>query len=164
MTPAVRLLDKLRLPYALHGYDNTVGQDYAAEAAEQMGVAAAQVFKTLVVETPKGHVVCVLAACDQLDLKAVARVSGCKKVKMADKDDAERLTGYLRGGISPLGQKTALPVWVDCTVNAHPHVYVSGGKRGLEIEIAPQDLLTASGGEVHALAVQAAAVDDREGH
>jgi Cys-tRNA(Pro)/Cys-tRNA(Cys) deacylase len=110
------------------------------EAAEALGVDPARVFKTLLVDTGSALAVAIVPVDRQLDLKAVSAALGAKKVAMADPALAERSTGYVVGGISPIGQKRALPVVLDESALAHDTVLVSGGRRGLDLELAPQDL------------------------
>jgi Cys-tRNA(Pro)/Cys-tRNA(Cys) deacylase len=141
-TPATRAAERAGIDFRVHEYAHVAGAEYGAEAAEQLGVAAARVFKTLVASTADGrHVVGVVPVAAHLDLKALANAVGAKQAGMAQPDDAQRLTGYVLGGISPLGQKRRLPAVVDASASAHDSVFVSGGRRGLEIELAPQDLV-----------------------
>ena len=126
----------------MHEYAHVAGAEYGAEAAAQLGVDAARVFKTLIASTTDGrHVVGVVPVAAHLDLKALADAVGAKQAGMAQPDDAQRLTGYVLGGISPLGQKRRLAAVVDASASAHDSVFVSGGRRGLEIELAPHDLV-----------------------
>ena len=126
----------------MHEYAHVAGAEYGAEAVAQLGVDAARVFKTLVASTADGrHVVGVVPVAAHLDLKALAHAVGAKQAGMAEPEDAQRLTGYVLGGISPLGQKRQLDAVVDSSASAHDSVFVSGGRRGLEIELAPRDLV-----------------------
>ena len=145
MTPAVRLLQQKRIAHVLHEYAHDPrSESYGLEAAEALGVEPARVFKTLLVSMngdPRKLAVGVVPVNAQLDLKAMAAAAGVKKVAMADPAQAEKITGYVVGGISPLGQKRLLPTVLDATAQHYPTVYVSGGRRGLDIELAPGDLL-----------------------
>lgn len=148
MTPAVTVLDRARIAYHLHSYEHDPAADaYGIEAAGALGRQQETVFKTLVAVTDAGqHVVGVVPVSGRLDLKALARAAGAKKATMAEEGDAERLTGYVVGGISPLGQKKRLPTFVDESARTASTICVSGGRRGLEIELAPDDLVATVGG------------------
>jgi Cys-tRNA(Pro)/Cys-tRNA(Cys) deacylase len=144
-TPATTLLARLGVPYDVHPYDHDpAAASYGLEAAEALGVPAAQVCKTLLVRTDAGLAVGVVPVDRQLDLKALAAALGVKKVAMAEPTEAERVTGYVVGGISPVGQRRALPTVVDDSVLALERVYVSGGRRGLDLSLSPQDLVAAT--------------------
>lgn len=142
-TPATVAAQRAGIAYALHEYaHDSSTREYGAEAVERLGLDPARVFKTLLVATSDGrHVVGVVPAASTLDLKALAAAVGAKQASMARPEDAQRLTGYVLGGISPLGQKRALPTVVDESASAHETVFVSAGRRGLEIELAPADLV-----------------------
>jgi Cys-tRNA(Pro)/Cys-tRNA(Cys) deacylase len=114
---------------------------YGSEAAEAMGVPAERVFKTLLADVDGVLTVAVVPVAGQLDLKALAAAAGGKRAAMADPAVAERSTGYVLGGISPLGQRRPLPTVVDASALDHPTVYVSAGRRGLEVELAPAELI-----------------------
>lgn len=140
-TPATTLLDRRRVPYRLHSYPHRVGEAYGPEAARALGLDPARVFKTLVAEVDGDLTVGVLPVTGSLDLKALAAAVGGKRAKLAEVKAAERATGYVAGGISPLGQRKRLPVVVDSTATRFDTVFCSGGRRGLEIELAPADLV-----------------------
>ena len=140
-TPATVALDRAGIAYSRHPYDHDPATaSYGLEAAEALGVEPARVLKTLLVDTGKGLAVGVVPVDGQLDLKAVAAALGVKTVTMADRAAAERSTGYVVGGISPVGQKRALPTVLDDTAYAFDVVYVSGGRRGFDIGLSPTDL------------------------
>jgi len=148
-TAATALLTRLGIPYTVHTYDHDPRHgSYGAEAAQALGVAVGRVFKTLVADVDGALAVGVVPVAAQLDLKALAAAVGGKKAAMADVSAAERATGYVTGGISPLGQRRRLRVLIDATALEFPTVYCSGGRRGLEIELAPGDLVRAANAAV----------------
>lgn len=152
-TPATVTLDRAGIRYVVRSYvHDPAATSFGLEAAEALGVDPARVFKTLLVDTDKGLGVGVVPVDTLLDLKAVAAALGAKKATMADPAVAERVTGYVVGGISPVGQKKALPTILDVSAQAHATILVSGGKRGFDIELAPADLLAVVRGSTAAIA------------
>jgi Cys-tRNA(Pro)/Cys-tRNA(Cys) deacylase len=143
-TPATALLAKQKIAHTVHVYDHDPRHGaYGLEASDALGIAPEQVFKTLITEVDGALTVGVVPVASRLDLKALAAAAGGRKAVMADPADAERATGYVVGGISPLGQRKRLPVVIDATALEFGTVFCSGGRRGLEIEIAPGDLVRA---------------------
>ena len=156
MTPAINIADQAGIIYTVHEYahDPAAGS-YGLEAARALGVEPARVFKTLLVSLQGGKAslaVGIVPVDRQLDLKSVAAAAGVRKVQMADPKEAERATGYVVGGISPLGQKKRLLTMVDDTAMNFETVYVSAGRRGLEIELSPSDLVSLTGAYITAIA------------
>lgn len=140
-TPATVALTAAGVPFTVHSYDHDPAHpSYGEEAAEAMGVPPDRVFKTLVAEVDGVLTVAVVPVAGRLDLKALASAAGGKRAAMADPALAERTTGYVRGGISPLGQRKRLPTVVDESAALHDTVCVSAGRRGLEVELSPKDL------------------------
>ncbi|MBF1802048.1 Cys-tRNA(Pro) deacylase [Alloalcanivorax profundimaris] len=153
MTPAVKAAEKAGVDFQLHAYEHDPqAGSYGREAAECLGLAPERVFKTLLAEVDGKVQVAMVPVDHSLDLKALARAAGGKKAAMVDGPRAERLTGYVLGGISPLGQKKRLPLWLDDSAHRQPSLYMSAGRRGLEIEMAPADLLALTGGRLAPLA------------
>src|SRR3954451_15268730 len=145
-TPATRAADAAGIAYTLHEYDHDPrAASYAGEAAEVLGLDPERVFKTLVVAVDDDLAVAIVPAADQLDLKAIG-----KRAAMADTARAEKVTGYVAGGISPLGQRRALPTVLGETAEPFDTVFVSAGRRGLEIELAPGDLAALTRADVRA--------------
>ncbi|MGW2869562.1 Cys-tRNA(Pro) deacylase [Kitasatospora sp. NPDC001225] len=141
-TPATVALETAAVPFTVHAYDHDpAAASYGGEAAEVLGIAPERVFKTLVADVDGTLTVGVVPVAGQLDLKALAAAVGGKRATMADPAAAERSSGYVLGGISPLGQRRPLRTVVDVSALGHPTVYVSAGRRGLEVELAPTDLV-----------------------
>jgi len=142
VTPAVNELDRSGVAYSLHEYERGDDlHDFGIEAADKLGLDPDQVFKTLLVTIDDGHAVAIVPVSTKLALKAVGRALGAKRAEMCDPAVAERLTGYVRGGISPFGQKKRLPTVIDEMATVFDTIYVSGGKRGLDVGVAPGDLI-----------------------
>lgn len=152
-TPALKALEKAGAWYRTYQYDHgAASQGYGADAAQKLGIDPARIYKTLVVESNTGQFVnAVLAVADMLSLKAVAQTLGAKRVDMADAAKAQQKTGYVLGGISPLGQRSQLPTLIDDTVLEHDVLWVSGGRRGLSLELRVEDLVTLTHGQLAAL-------------
>jgi Cys-tRNA(Pro)/Cys-tRNA(Cys) deacylase len=159
-TRATALLARLGIAHSVHRYDHDSRHpSFGLEAGVALGVAPERVFKTLVAEVDGALAVGVVPVAGQLDLKALAGALGGKRAVMAAVRAAERATGYVAGGISPLGQRRRLPVVVDSSAMSFPTVFCSGGRRGLELELAPADLVRAAGAVLAPIA--AAAGPDR---
>lgn len=141
-TPATTLLIRHEVAHTLHPYVHDArAAAYGVEAAAALGVSPQRLFKTLVADVD-GRLVCaVVPVAGHLDLKALARATNGKRASMADPDAARRATGYVLGGISPLGQRTRLPVVVDDSAGGFATIFVSAGRRGLQVELAPSDLV-----------------------
>lgn len=144
MTPAIVLLSKQKIKFKIHQYQHDPGcSSYGLEAAQKMDVKAEQVFKTLVVNIDNNSLlVCILPVTEKLSMKQVAKVCSVKKALMADKEAVLRSTGYVLGGVSPLGQKKRLKTLIDNSALDFQSIYVSAGKRGLDIQLNPQDLIS----------------------
>lgn len=141
-TPATALLAQEGVPFALHPYEHDpTTASYGLEAAEVLGFDPRRVFKTLLADVEGDLIVAVVPVSGQLDLKALAAAVGGKKAVMAEPERAERVTGYVVGGISPIGQKKLLPTVLDLSAMEYSSVLVSGGRRGLDIEIMPEHLV-----------------------
>ncbi|MCG5212445.1 Cys-tRNA(Pro) deacylase [Streptosporangium sp. KLBMP 9127] len=141
-TPATVALSKAALDFTLHPYEHDANaQAYGEEAADALGVPYERIFKTLVAEVDGGLAVAVVPVAGKLDLKAFAAALGSKRAAMADAAKVERVTGYVVGGISPLGQRRALPTVVDGSALEFGTIYFSAGRRGLQIETAPGNLV-----------------------
>jgi Cys-tRNA(Pro)/Cys-tRNA(Cys) deacylase len=151
-TPATVALTQAKIAFTVHAYDHDPSADsYGSEAAKVMGVEPQRVFKTLLADVDGKLVVAVVPVAGQLDLKALAAAVGGKRAAMADPKLAERTTGYVLGGISPLGQRKKLPTVVDDSALAHETVFCSAGRRGLEVELAPADLVSLTGAATAAI-------------
>jgi len=141
MTPAINAAKKAKIKYTVHEYDHDpAAPSFGEEAAEKLGVPPERVFKTLVVDAGAGLAVAVVPVLLKLDLKAMAKALKAKKAAMAEVKVVERTTGYVVGGVSPLGQKKRLPTILDDSAQGFETLFVSGGKRGLDIELSPADL------------------------
>lgn len=162
-TPATTVLTQARIPHTMHAFeasdrsrDQSRGRKtaFGTEAADAIGVEAERVFKTLIADVDGALWVAVVPVVAQLDLKALAAAAGGKRAVMADVAAAERSSGYVTGGISPLGQRRPLPTVVDETALRYDTIFVSGGRRGLDIELAPADLIAATQAQTARLARQ----------
>ncbi|EPC4900119.1 Cys-tRNA(Pro) deacylase [Pseudomonas aeruginosa] len=153
MTPAIDLLKKARAEYKVLSYSHDPkAPSYGLEAAEKLGLDPQRVFKTLLAATEKGELlVAVVPVIGSLDLKALAHAAGAKKADMADPQAAQRATGYLVGGISPLGQKKRLRTFIDESARQYPSIHVSAGRRGLEVELAAEVLAQLTQGSFAAI-------------
>ena len=153
-TNAARLLDKAKIPYNLIPYEFDENDLAAQHVADSLGQDIAKVFKTLVLHGDKtGHIVCVVPGNTEVDLKALAKVSGNKKVEMIAMKDLLSVTGYIRGGCSPIGMKKLFPTYFHSTATDFDYIYVSAGVRGLQLEISPSDLIGFVGATVAEVAV-----------
>ncbi|WP_326649320.1 MULTISPECIES: Cys-tRNA(Pro) deacylase [unclassified Streptomyces] len=142
-TPATVALAAAGTEFTVHAYDHDpASSSYGEEAAEALGISPDRVFKTLVADVDGELTVAVVPVAGLLDLKALAAAVGGKRATMADPTAAERTTGYVRGGISPLGQRKRLRTVLDASASAHATICVSAGRRGLEVELSPADLRT----------------------
>ena len=147
-TPAVAAAERAGIEFRLHEYaHDPATESYGLEAAEKLGVDPACVFKTLVVSVDGALNVACVPVATQLDLKALG-----KRARMADRTQAERTTGYVLGGISPLGQRKQLPTHLDASARDHERIMVSAGRRGLQIELAPDDFVRLTEARVHLIA------------
>ncbi|MFD1437594.1 Cys-tRNA(Pro) deacylase [Acinetobacter sp. ANC 4282] len=141
MTPACKVLKSNKIEFSIHEYEHDVNaKSFGLEAAEKLNLEVKEVFKTLLVTDDKNYYVAVLPVAHQLSLKKIAAAVGAKKLHMAYPKDAERLTGYLVGGISPVGQKKLLKTVICGSAKQLESMYVSGGRRGLDIGVKPDDL------------------------
>ena len=153
MTPAVTILKRQNIPYTLHKYQHDPNIDsYGLEAAEKLDLPPGRVFKTLITCLDTGElVVAIIPVTSMLNLKELARACNSKKSAMAEKTMVEKSTGYVLGGVSPLGQKKQLRTLIDASAKMAPTIYVSAGRRGLEIELNPYDLAALTGGSFMAI-------------
>jgi Cys-tRNA(Pro)/Cys-tRNA(Cys) deacylase len=151
-TPATVALTEAGVPFTEHVYEHDPGAaSYGVEAAEALGLPPEQVFKTLLARVDGRLVVGIVPVTGHLDLKAVAAALGGKRATMADPGDAERATGYVVGGISPVGQRRAHPTVLDVSALSLQTIYVSGGRRGLDLGLSPADLVRVTGAVVAAI-------------
>jgi Cys-tRNA(Pro)/Cys-tRNA(Cys) deacylase len=142
MTPAIRALEEAGVWFAVHEFDGaTNARDFGRAAADALGIDHDQVFKTLIVTADAGQVVAIVPVSGQLALKQVGAAIGAKRVEMCDPAVAQRITGYVVGGISPFGQKKRLTTVIDETCELFDTIFVSGGRRGLDVEVRPADLI-----------------------
>ena len=141
MTPAINLLKKLKIPHKLYPYECEAHDDFGKHAATQLGLPEERVFKTLLAHHDKQAVVAIVPSSGMCSLKQLAKATGLKNVEMMKPLDAEKLTGYKVGGISPLAQKKQLPTVLDDSAMAFDEILVSGGKRGLSVGVAPADMV-----------------------
>jgi Cys-tRNA(Pro)/Cys-tRNA(Cys) deacylase len=154
VTPAISELEAAGVPFSVHEYERGDSvRDFGREAADKLGLDPDRVFKTLLVDADGGHLVAIVPVSTQLSLKSLGRVVGAKRIAMCDPDVAERITGYVRGGISPFGQRKRLPTVVDETAELFDEIYVSGGRRGLDVGLRPSDLVRVLDAIVAAIAV-----------
>jgi Cys-tRNA(Pro)/Cys-tRNA(Cys) deacylase len=154
MTPAVRALEASGVSFTVHEFEHVSGErDYGREAAIALGLDPDQVFKTLVVTTDGNLAVSIVPVSRQLSLKATASALGAKRAEMCDPSLAARTTGYVVGGISPFGQRKRLPTVIDETCDLFDTIYVSGGRRGLDLGVAPADLIAVTEAVVAPIAV-----------
>lgn len=149
-TPAVRALEQAGMEHTLHTYEvvEAVGEGYGEAVAAAIGAEETQVFKTLMATVDGEHVVAILPVTERLSMKKLASAAGGRKADMAATSDAERLTGYVSGGISPLGQRRRHRTFLDQTARLFDRIYVSAGKRGLQVELDVDALLEVTGGKV----------------
>jgi Cys-tRNA(Pro)/Cys-tRNA(Cys) deacylase len=156
-TIAARLLDQMKIAYELREYEFSEGEMDAVSVARKVNMPPAATFKTLVARGDRAGVVMALVAADaELDLKKLAAATGNKKVELVAVKELQGLTGYVRGGVSPLGAKKKFPVFIDRSVAAHERVSVSAGARGAQLILAPADLLRAADGKLADLAKSSA--------
>jgi Cys-tRNA(Pro)/Cys-tRNA(Cys) deacylase len=152
VTPAVRALEAAGVAFTVHQFEHDGGsRDFGRTAAEALGLDADQVFKTLVVVADGDLAVAIVPVSCQLSLKATASALGAKRVELSDPAVAERTTGYVVGGISPFGQRKRLVTVIDETAQLYDTIYVSGGRRGLDLGVAPADLVAITGAVVRAI-------------
>jgi Cys-tRNA(Pro)/Cys-tRNA(Cys) deacylase len=149
MTPAINTAKNAKISYVIHEYHHEPSEEsYGLEAANKLGVSEARVFKTLVVSIGIGElVVGIVPVSSMLSMKLIAKAVGAKKASMAQASDVERTTGYVLGGVSPLGQKKKLKTIIDSSALEYPTIFISAGRRGLEIELEPKDLLSLTNAE-----------------
>ena len=153
MTPGINVAKKAKITHKVHEYaHDSSSESYGLEAAEKLGVPESRVFKTLVVSLDsKELAVGLIPVSSMLSMKLIAKVAGAKKAKMAEPSEVERSTGYVLGGVSPLGQKKRLKTIIDSSAEHHSTIYISAGRRGLEIELSPDDLIKLVNGDLAAI-------------
>jgi Cys-tRNA(Pro)/Cys-tRNA(Cys) deacylase len=152
-TPATALLTRQKVTHRLHPYQvDPETPNYGAVVAQTLGIDPQRVFKTLVTEVDGALAVAVVPVTGDLDLKGLAAALRGKRAAMADREVAERATGFVRGGISPLGQRRRLPTVIDASASTFPTVYVSAGRRGLQVELDPADLVRLTGARLARIA------------
>lgn len=153
-TNAARLLDRAKIPYNLIPYEFDENDLAAQHVADSLGQDIAKVFKTLVLHGDRtGYIVCVIPGDKEVELKALAKVSGNKKVEMIPMKELLGVTGYIRGGCSPIGMKKRFPTYFHSTAADHDVIYVSAGVRGLQIEINPNELISFVDGVISDVAI-----------
>ncbi len=142
MTPATKALDKAQIDYSIHEYQHDANTEaFGLEAAEKLNLEAELVFKTLIAQLDTAKlVVAIIPVAQKLNMKNLAKAAGAKKAAMANPQDVQRSTGYILGGVSPIGQKKSLPTFIDITAEKLSQMYVSGGRRGFDIGLSPTDL------------------------
>jgi len=155
VTPAIKLLEKSGTPHIVHEYVHDAAcTDFGIEAATKLNVPHTQMYKTLVVRSDAGQLALVLVSVqDKVDLKKLAHAMGSKKADLADPSLAEKTTGYVIGGISPLGVRKRLPVFIDSSMSSQQNIYISAGRRGLQLELSASDLIQWTQANVVPLAV-----------
>jgi len=148
MTPAIDQIKKAKIAYSVHEYTHSPScSSYGEEAAEKLGLSIARVFKTLVIRLDDERLIIgILPVASMLNMKQIAKAAKAKKAVMAEKTLATKVTGYILGGVSPLGQKKKLPTFIDSSAANFPTIYISAGRRGLEIELRGEDLVELTGG------------------
>lgn len=148
MTPAIKAAKKAKIKFEVHSYQHDANaSSYGLEAVEKLNLAAEQVFKTLVLSLDNSQLVVAIVPVEhQVNVKMLAKAAGAKKAQMAKPEDVQRSSGYVLGGVSPLGQKKQLKTFLNSSAKAHDLIYVSAGRRGLEIALSPKDLLTLTRG------------------
>ncbi len=153
MTPATNIAKKAKIAFQIHSYTHDPSnQSYGLEASEKLGLEPERVFKTLIVTVDTRElVVAIIPVSSMLSMKQIAKAAGGKKAEMAAGADVERSSGYILGGVSPLGQKKRLRTFIDSSAENFPTIYVSAGRRGLEIELSPEDLKTVCSAEFYDL-------------
>lgn len=155
-TPAMVMLEKSGVEFAVHTFDHDLVDaeelGYGRAAAHALGVDESRVFKTLLAQSEKSAVVAIVPVSSHLSLKSLAQVLGVKRCDMVPANDAQRITGYVVGGISPFGQKKKLVTVVDVSARDFPTIFVSGGRRGLDLEVSPVDLIRVLGAKSGAIA------------